>query len=230
MTGALVRMRLAGYLRSGRVLAPTLAGMIVIATLYGGGPAQAGEAYGLSSFALVPVLAWQTKMLLDTEPEVARHLAIVAVGRRRETAAALASAAVVALVTVVLAITLPWLVGGIEGPRLPADPPLITGIALGVWAHLLAIGPSVALGALSSRAITRTAGVGALTLVGGSVVILVLGLRGSPVPWLGPPLVAVARAAASAGRTSLVVGLTFWELIWAAVAVVGYVTLRRIRP
>ena len=72
VTGALVRMRLAGYLRSGRVLA-----------LHRGrhdrdrhpvrrrARHRPARRTALSAFVLVPVLAWQTKILLDTEPEVA---------------------------------------------------------------------------------------------------------------------------------------------------------------
>src|SRR5262249_21049008 len=80
-----------------------------------GGAVAPGEGYGLSSFVLMPVLAWQTKLMLDTEPDVARRLAAVAVGRRREIAAGLIASALVAVLTAVLALLLPWLFGGIAG-------------------------------------------------------------------------------------------------------------------
>ncbi|WP_319459841.1 hypothetical protein [Micromonospora sp. RTP1Z1] len=86
---ALVRLRLAGFLRTGRALAPVLAGLLALGVRYGGGRAQPAEAYGVSAVVLVPVLAWQTKMLLDVEPDVQRRLAQVVVGPARERAAGL---------------------------------------------------------------------------------------------------------------------------------------------
>ena len=75
---ALVRMRLGAFLRSGRVIAPILAGLIAIALAYGGGAAPAVEAYGFTAVVMFPVIAWQTKLLLDAEPDVQRRLARVA--------------------------------------------------------------------------------------------------------------------------------------------------------
>lgn len=113
---ALVRMRLAGFLRTGRAVAPLLAGLITLGTLYGGGRAQPAEAYGVSAVVLFPVLAWQTKILLDVEPDVQRRLAQVTVGVARERLAGLLAAGMAALVTVVIALLFPWLVGGVSGP------------------------------------------------------------------------------------------------------------------
>ena len=217
---ALVRMRLAAFWRSGRIAPPTLLAIAVIATLYGGGAVAPGEGYGLSSFVLVPVLAWQTKLLLDTEPDVARRLATVAVGRRREVAAGLIAAALVAVVTAVLALALPWLFGGIAGHL---------HLRLGIWAQFAAVPPALALGALTSRVVTRTTGYGALALVGGWILIVVLGLPRSPVPWLGPPLMAVARTAGRHTQLASVLGLSAWMLGWTLVAGVAYVTVRRTR-
>jgi hypothetical protein len=50
---SLIRMRLTGFVRTGRALAPLIAALVVLATMYGGGAAQAGEAYGFSG-AVVP--------------------------------------------------------------------------------------------------------------------------------------------------------------------------------
>lgn len=225
---ALVRMRLYAFARSGRIAAPLILGIIVIGTLYGGGAVAAGEGYGLSAFVLVPVLAWQTKLLLDTEPDVARRLAVVTVGRRREIAAGLIAAALVAVTVVCLAIVLPWLFGGIKTHD-DHGPPFIDGLTLGVWAHLLAIGPAAALGALSSRVVTRSAGHGAMTLIGGWIALVVIGLPRSPVRWLGPPLLADSNAAHQVIRTPVVLGLTGWMLAWTATAVVAYVMMRRTR-
>lgn len=136
---ALLRLRLAGFLRTGRAVAPLLAGLVVLGTLYGGGRAQAGEAYGVSAVVLFPVLAWQTKVLLDAEPDGQRRLAQVTVGARRERIAGLLAAVVAALGTVAVALVFPWLVGGVTGPVEPGDRSIAVGLLLGLWAHLLAV-------------------------------------------------------------------------------------------
>ena len=59
--------------------------------------------------------------------------------------------------------------------------------------------------------------------------LFVLGLRGSPVPWLAPPLVTTARTLADGAGAAAVAGLTFWALAWGAAAVAGYGWLRRSR-
>jgi hypothetical protein len=227
---ALVWMRLTAFVRTGRALAPLIAGLVVLSVLYGGGQAQAAEAYGVSAVVLFPVLAWQTKILLDAEPDVQRRLALVAVGaRRRELAAGLIAAALVGLVTVLLAMVLPWLFAGITGPRKPGDLPLGEGIAIGIWAHLIAVPTAVALGALASRAVTRSPGRGIAVLVSGAVFTIVLGLKISPAPWLVPPVMATARSASAGLDAARLALLTVQALVWAAVASAGYALLRRTR-
>lgn len=58
---ALVRMRLAAFVRGGRALAPLIAVLVVLGVIYGGGASPASVAYGYSAAALFPVLAWQPK-------------------------------------------------------------------------------------------------------------------------------------------------------------------------
>ncbi|MFY1578698.1 hypothetical protein ACN26Z_27785 [Verrucosispora sp. WMMD703] len=223
---ALVRFRLAGFLRTGRALAPVLAGLLTLGILYGGGRAQPAEAYGVSAVVLFPVLAWQTKILLDVEPDVQRRLALVAVGPAREQAAGLVAALVAGLGLVATALVFPWLVGGVAGPSLPGDRSVPAGVALGLWAHLLALPAAVALGALASRVITRSAGYGVAVLTLGTVGALVLGFSGSVAPWLAPPLLPTARALVGplSGSTALL--LTAWALAWTAVALTGYARAR----
>ncbi|GIJ32035.1 hypothetical protein ACIBQ2_01780 [Micromonospora sediminimaris] len=223
---ALVRFRLAGFLRTGRALAPVLAGLLTLGILYGGGRAQPAEAYGVSAVVLFPVLAWQTKILLDVEPDVQRRLALVAVGPAREQAAGLVAAVVAGLGLVATAVVFPWLVGGVAGPSLPGDRSVSAGVALGLWAHLLALPAAVALGALASRVITRSAGYGVAVLTLGTVGVLVLGFSGSVAPWLAPPLLPTARALVGplSGSTALL--LTVWALAWTAVALTGYAQAR----
>ncbi|MET7417861.1 hypothetical protein [Dactylosporangium sp. NPDC005555] len=228
MTG-LVRMRLAGFLQTGRAAAPLLAALVVLSVLYGGGQAQAGEAYGVSAAVLFAVLAWQTKILLDVEPDVQRRLGRVAVGAARETAAGLVAALLAGLPVILVAMVLPWLVGGVTTPG-PQDPPIAEGVALGVWAHLLLLLPAVGLGALAGRAVSGQAARGLAILVGGVVMAIVLGLKRSPAPWLAPPLMTAARDTVGGTDLTHVAVTTVWGLAWAAVAVAAYVRLRRDRP
>jgi hypothetical protein len=120
----------------------------------------------------------------------------------------------------------PWLFNGIEtGTGLPS------GIALGVLAHLLAVPPALALGALASRAVTGSVRNGVGVLVVAAVLVVVLGLKNSFAPWLVPPVMATARAlndavAPPAGTLWLLVA---WAVLWCATAFAGYGWLRRAR-
>ncbi|MGX6602866.1 hypothetical protein ACWKSP_12100 [Micromonosporaceae bacterium Da 78-11] len=223
---ALIRMRLSGFVRGGRALAPLIAVLVELAIIYGGGPAPAAEAYGYSAAALFPVLAWLTKLLLDTEPDGQRRLARLAVGARREAVAGVLSAAVLALGVCVLAMAAPWLFHGID-----TDASLPSGLALGVLAHLLVVPPALALGALAGRAVTRGVRNGVLVLVVVSMLVVVLGLQSSFAPWLVPPVMATARTLSdasppSAGTLLLLIG---WTLGWCGAAFAGYGWLRRSR-
>jgi hypothetical protein len=221
---ALVQMRLIGYVRTGRFIIPLIATLVLLGILYGGGEAPPVEAYGVSALLLFPVLAWQTKLLLDAEPDVQRRMSLTAIGSpARELAAGLIAAALAALPFILLALLLPWVFGGVSAVNAGS------ALALGPWAHLLVVPPALAIGGMSSRVLTRTAGRGAAVLASGVVLAFVLGLHGSPVPWLAPPLVATARSMADVAPAPALAGLTVWALVWSAVAIGGYGWLRRTR-
>jgi hypothetical protein len=61
------------------------------------------------------------------------------------------------------------------------------------------------------------------------VLAFVIGLHGSPVPWLAPPLVSTARMLDASATTAAVTGLTIWALLWGAVVFAGYGWMRRSR-
>jgi hypothetical protein len=220
-------MRLAAFLRGGRSLAPLLALVALLGILYGGGASAAAVAYGYSAAVLFPILAWLTKLLLDTEPDVQRRLARLAVGPAREALAGLVAAALLAVLVCAAAMVAPWLFRGIDTTE-----PVASGLALGVLAHLLAVPPAIAVGALASRAVTGTVRTGVTVLAVASVLVVVLGLRGSVLPWLVPPVMATARAlndpSAPPAAATLAL-LTGWALVWGAVAFTGYGWLRRTR-
>ncbi|GAA3450004.1 hypothetical protein GCM10018962_18370 [Dactylosporangium matsuzakiense] len=224
---ALVRMRLVGFVQTGRAAAPLFCALVVLSILYGGGQSQAGEAYGVSAAILFAVLAWQTKVLMDVEPDVQRRLSRIAVGgATREIAAGLLAAVLAGLPVVLVALILPWVVGGVTTPR-AGDPPLSTGIALGVWAHLLLLLPAVVLGALASRAVTGHTGRGLTVLVAGIVFAIVFGLKSFPVPWLAPPVMVTARDTVGAAHLPAVLLATGWGIAWSAVFTAVYARIRR---
>jgi hypothetical protein len=225
-------MRLASFVRGGRALAPLIAGLVVLGVIYGGGASPAASAYGYSAVTLFPLLAWQTKLLLDAEPDVQRRLARLTVGARREAAAGVLAALLLGLAVGAVAMVAPALFHAIRGP-VPGsgEPSLAAGIAVGILAHLLAVPAGVALGALASRAVTRSVRNGVTVLVAGAVLVVVLGLRGSWAPWLVPPVMALARdlnasALPSGSRLALLIA---WAAAWCAVALAGYAWLRRTR-
>ena len=227
---ALVRMRLAAFVRSGRALPPVIAALVVLGVIHGGGASQAAPAYGYSAIMLFPVLAWAAKLVLDAEPDVQRRLARLTVGPVREAAAGVLAAAVVGLAFCAAAMLAPWPFGAIRGPAPGStEPSLAAGVALGALAHLLALPAAVALGALAGRAVTRTVRGGVTVLVVGAVLAVVLGLSGSVAPWLAPPLMATARAL---NEPSAPTGATLWQLAawavaWCTVALAAYARLRR---
>ncbi|HKT05618.1 MAG TPA: hypothetical protein VJT31_39400 [Rugosimonospora sp.] len=225
----LIGMRLTGLTRTGRAIAPLLGGLVVLAVLYGGGAARPAEAYGLSAIVLFPVLAWQTKILLDVEPDTQRQMAVVALGSwRREALAGMVAAAAATVPVVLLALLLPWLLGGVSTGL--GGPSLVPALLLGLWAHAVAVPPAVALGALSSRVITTSAGRAAAVLAGAVVLALVLGVPASPVPWLAPPLLGVARALSGQQvQVARLLPYTGWAVVWAVAILVGYGWMRRRR-
>jgi hypothetical protein len=229
---ALIRMRLAGFLRGGRAVAPMIAVLAVLSVLHGGGRSTAASAYGYSAVCLFPVLAWLTKLLLDTEPDAQRRLARLAAGPVREAAAGLLAALFAATVVCVLAMLTPWLFRAIEGPRPGSlEPSLAAGVILGVLAHVLSMLAAVVLGAVAARAVTRKVLPGVAILASGSILAIVLGLSGSIAPWLVPPVMATARALG--GRVAPTAGtlvlLTAWTVLWCGVVLTVYARLRRVR-
>jgi hypothetical protein len=226
----LIQMRLTAFVRSGRALAPIIAGLVVLAVIYGGGQSQAAPAYGYSAVMLFPVLAWMSKLVLDAEPDVQRRLARLAVGAGREAAAGVLAAVLIGLIVCAVAMLAPLPFGAIRGPQ-PGEPSLASGAGLGALAHLLMVPAAVALGALASRAVTRSIRNGVTVLVIGGVLVVVLGLSGSIAPWLAPPVMAMARSLSretlpAAGSLVLLSG---WALLWCAVALTAYAGLRRRR-
>jgi hypothetical protein len=227
---ALIRMRLSAFVRSGRALAPLITGLVVLGVIYGGGASPAAAAYGYSALTLFPLLAWQTKLVLDAEPDVQRRLARLTLGAGREAAAGLIAAALLGLAVCAVAMLAPLPFHAVRGPR-PGESSLAAGVLAGILAHLLAVPAGVALGALASRVVTRTIRNGLIVLVVGAVLTIVLGLRGSVAPWLVPPVMDTARrlTAPHLPPAGTFVLLTAWALAWCGAVLGLYGWARRSR-
>jgi hypothetical protein len=234
---AVILMRLGALQRTGKALAPAIGALVVLSVLYGGGQARPAEAYGVSAVLLFAVFAWQTKILLDVEPDVQRRLTVVALrSRRKEVLAGLYAAALSTIPLILAALALPWIFGALVLPK--DGPGLVPSLLLGVWAHVLVVPPAVALGAWCSRVIAGNPGRAVTALAAGVVAALLLGVKSSPVPWVAPPLLASARVLSGARVDGVVTDridyaallpLTAWALAWSAVLFAGYGWLRRSR-
>ncbi|MEV0271816.1 hypothetical protein AB0H43_23800 [Hamadaea sp. NPDC050747] len=224
---ALAKMRLTAYLKTGRVLAPGLVVLLALLLFHGGGRSEAAEAYAVCALILFPAYAWQTRMILDGDPDVQRRLATVAVGSaRREQAAGLLAATAAGLVVTGVSMALPWLIGAVEAEH----DPLAKQLAIGLWAHLLALLAGLVLGALSSRAVTESAGKGVAVLAAGSALAIVLGLPKTPLAWVLPPMTAVAKTVSRHTLTAAnTLGYTALAVAWVAVGLLVYARLRRNR-
>lgn len=225
---ALARMRFSGYARSQRMLAPVLATLVVIYVVHNGNPAPPGEAFAFSAMALFGILAWQSKLAFDTEPDAQRQLSYLAVGSAQaEVRAGLMAAAITAVPTVLVAVLVPLALGALDTESFPGG--AMGALALGVWVHVLAAVPAVAVGAIASRPITVTRGWGVAMLAGATVVILVLALPDVRiVRWLVPQLMGPSKAA-DAGDVLYGAIVTVHTIVW-AVAVIGvYVLIRHRR-
>jgi hypothetical protein len=221
---ALSRMRFGGYARSQRVLAPVLATLVLLTMLQVSGGGSPADAYGMSALVLFSIFGWQAKLSLDTEPDVQRQLSLLAVGSgRREIAAGLVAAGLTTVPTILAGLLAPWLTGAMEVP--PGAGGAVRALLFGLWVHVLAAVPGVAVGAWASRPITRTRGWGAVTLVGISIGVLVLDLTPGPQTWLVPQLVGAVRA----GQTGSVLSgavITVHALIWSALGIISYLAVR----
>lgn len=223
---ALCRMRLAAYYRSRVALAPLVATLIGYGILFAGPASPAGEAYAMSALVLFALHAWQTKLILDVEPDTQRHLARSVAGVRREMAAGLLAATLAGAVAIPVLVGLPLAVGLVTAPD-----GAVAAIVTGLVVHALAVPPAVAVGAWSSRAVTGGTGTGAIVLTAGCTAAVTLGISQGPVALLAPPLMATARLASADKLSALAsLGLTTHAAAWAALVLAGYTLARRRSP
>ncbi|MFB9834639.1 hypothetical protein [Actinoallomurus acaciae] len=227
---AVVRYQLSGYLRSVRALHPVLALALLLAIMFsdpvGGTPAEVrqGTMNAIADLAVLvfPICAWAARGLLDTEPDVQRHVSAVTAGRRRALIAGLVSAYVF---SVVLA-----LIGPIYLLAEAAGSGLTPQVALSAALLPLSALAATALGALTSRAVIPSTGTSILVLLGGCGLNLIVGM--TPLRLLAIPMIDWMRAAGHgpSGLTGAFPELAARTLVWTALALALYVRLRRTRP
>lgn len=228
---AAMRFQLSGYVRSTRVLHPVLALALLLAVVFssplGGTPAEvrsgALNAFGDLAALVFPICAWAARGVLDTEPDVQRHICAVTVGRWRAVAAGLGTAYGFSACLALLAPVYPLVEAARYGLRSSV---LLLTVALMLLSALAA----TALGALTSRAVISSPGGSILVLLGGFMANLLLGL--GPLRIMTVPMIEWMGAAGRgpSAFTSALPLLGLRTLVWAALATTLYARLRRTHP
>ncbi|MEZ0076797.1 hypothetical protein [Planotetraspora sp. GP83] len=218
---ALVRFRIAGYVRSHRALQPLIGLLPLLAILYAT-PVPAGQEIGAtadSAGILIPVFAWAARGLLDSEPDEQRMISITAVGRREIISGILAAYAFdLVLAAIAEAALLARLSAG------PSPVVLLTGVCL----HFLAVTAGVALGALTSRPILPSPAVSSLVLIFGYLAMLLLSASGAR--WLTVPVLTWMKDGHHGVLPDNLPWLAAWSLLWPMAGLAAYAWLRRTRP
>ena len=229
--GALVRrvlgvawFQLAGYVRSGQVLFPLVLLALIIA-VQSGMPASPGASFAdAASFAL-PVFALATHQLLGAEPDVQRAITAGNAGSRR-TYLASGLLAALALNLCFLLLSTASALRGPLGAHVLVGGSVLTTILVGLAVHLLTYLPGVALGALTTRAVTGDAPAEYVALVGGLLIAVVPGLAGGPASWIALPLFRLLRAANGHRLELAAPGIALHVGIWTAVVTAAYLFVR----
>jgi hypothetical protein len=220
------------YGNSYRFIQPLVVTLVLLAILSGAPPntpsaAQTAvlETLGYLSTFMIPVWAWASRQVLDTEPDTHRLMSATMMNSRvRLLAGRLLACYAVSLLFSLLVLLLPLWATVQAGVDVRA---LLGGMPL-----LLMAGPSVAsvFGILTSRALVSSAARSTLFFLIG---ILVVGIFDgvSGLFWLGPPIVSGARAA-NEGLSALLEALpaiTLRALAWTLLGIIAYAFLCRRR-
>jgi hypothetical protein len=228
---AVIRFQLNGYLRSARALHPVLALALLLAIVFssplGGTPAQVQQG-ALNAIAdltalTFPICAWAARGLLDTEPDVQRHVSAVTAGRWQALVAGSIAAYALSGVLALIAPIYPLAEAAGSGLRIQT---VLLSVALLPLSGLAA----TALGALTSRAVIPSTGTSIIVLLGVCAANLILGL--GPLRVLTVPMIEWMRAAGH-GPSDLVhvfPVIALRTIAWTTIAGALYAWLRRTRP
>lgn len=222
---ALIRFQLAGYLRSTRFLPSLIATFLLLFLVFGQWPSgpdsvklATGSLGDVAAF-MVPLSAWTTRSLLDTQPTVQRWITLLAV--RRSAVAGLLAAFTASIALSLLLFAAPLL------QSMAVGVPFST-VAAAALLGLLACAAGTFIGAWSSRAIIPDAGASLLVLLATLTVTLLLGLgrlNFLAIPYLD--WIKAAHDGPSKLQTSLP-AILLHLAVWCVVVAAGYlVTLHR---
>lgn len=178
------------------------------------------DTYGYTAGVLVPVAAWLTRICVTNEPPAARSCAAAAAGPERAHLAAVLTAAGATLVLALPGVLLVTLLSdphSHHGVAVPVPPAVVAGLLTALTCLLMGI----AIGALSSWPVLRSAAWGVPVSLTAALLLLVLGaspanaalsgmITGSAdgtvhTPWLplaATLLIAAAATAAACALTS----------------------------
>jgi hypothetical protein len=218
---ALATFRLAAYIRSHRMFQALLLALAMLAILYGSRAPRGGEASALTDGAvlIIPILAWATRSLLDTEPDQQRELSAIQVGGRgKEVAAGLMAAFATCVAFAALGMGAALLLGVSQAPSRGV-------LAAALVLNGLAALTGTALGALTSRAVIRSPALSIMGLLLGFLAMLLL--SSSPLHWLTVPLIAWMKAANGGHLLDQLPELGAISLAWCLIGLGAYVWLRR---
>ncbi|MBB5079670.1 hypothetical protein [Nonomuraea endophytica] len=221
---ALTRFRISAYVRSHRVYQALIPILVMMAIIYANRAPVGSEAAALADSAvlIIPVLAWSTRSLLDTEPDEQRAISATTTGTRtRELTGGLLAALAVNTVFATLALACGLLMG------LEASPTTDVLFAVTVL-HVLAVLAGLTLGALTSRVILPSPALSIMALLFGYLAMLLISI--TPAYWLTVPVTAWLKAAGSGALPSDLPALGAISLAWCLAGLAWYTWLRRSRP
>jgi hypothetical protein len=228
---SVIRFQLSGYVRSVRALHPVLAMALLLAVVFssplGGTPAEVrqGALNAIADLAALtfPISAWAARGLLDTEPDVQRHVSAVTAGRWRALVAGSIAAYGFSVVLALISALYPLA----EASRSGLDAQTVLRCMALLPLSTLA---ATALGALTSRAVIPSTGTSILVLLGVCAANLILGL--GPLRVLTVPMIEWMRAAGHGPPdfAHALPALAVRTVAWATAAIALYARLRRTRP
>ncbi|MCP2339695.1 hypothetical protein [Actinomadura rupiterrae] len=222
---ALIRFQLAGYLRSMRFLPPLIVAVLLVLLVFGqwpSGPDRIKLATGTLGDAaafMVPLSAWTSRSLLDTQPTVQRWITLLAV--RQSAIAGLLAAFTASTVLGLILFAAPLL------QALTIGVPAATTAAAALLVPL-ACAAGTLIGAWTSRAIIPGAGASLLTLLAILTASLLLGL--GRLSFLAIPYLDWIKAAHNgpSNLQSSLPAVLLHLFLWCAAAATGYLlTLHR---
>ena len=224
---AVARFQISGYVRSGQVLFPLILLALIIA-VQSGMPGNPASSFADAAAFTLPVFALTSHQMLGAEPDTQRTLTALAAGSRRAYLAGGLLGALAVNLGFLLLSTASALRGPLGAHELAGGSVALT-VLVGLGVHLLTYLPGVALGALTTRAVTGDAPAEYVALVCGLLIAVLPGLAEGPPSWIALPIFRLLRASNAHGLSAAAPGIAVHVAVWTAVVTAGYLLLRRRR-